>query len=213
MGSPPLAPLLWLAPALLLLLLRECAGQNLVREVRVYNGAGYACCYAPVRPPKTPPSAALREPFCVPISLRYAGRMSPTKGCGPPQVLYCNGTQVMLEGFGGAGANNMTMMTYTVNAYSIGFESSGSIYDPSGGWCTAPGAAGLVCPYPQMPALPAAASYPWGCPNGWLSWIFEPPLPLSCIDAIYMYPRQAAQAGRAAGAGCFPNGACFPGCH
>jgi hypothetical protein len=51
MGDPRrrgcLAPLV---PALLLLLLQQpCAAQDLIREMRVYNGAGYACLYAPVR--------------------------------------------------------------------------------------------------------------------------------------------------------------------
>ena len=53
MGDPPRrrrcpAPLLLLAAAVLLLQQQPCASQDLLREMRVYNGAGYACLYAPV---------------------------------------------------------------------------------------------------------------------------------------------------------------------
>jgi hypothetical protein len=29
----------------------------------------------------------------------------------------------------------------------------------------------------------------WGCPYTWAAMTFEPPVPLSCIDAVYVYPR------------------------
>ncbi len=42
------APVLVLA-AVVLLLLQPCASQDLIREMRVYNGAGYACMAGAVR--------------------------------------------------------------------------------------------------------------------------------------------------------------------
>jgi hypothetical protein len=65
-------------------------------------------------------------------AMQAAGCTRPTKGCSPPQVLYCNGTQVVIEGLG-SNANNISRSTYTVGSFAYGFEDYGSIFNPARG--------------------------------------------------------------------------------
>jgi hypothetical protein len=83
-------------------------------------------------------------------------------------VVYCNGTNIVYEGFGDAGANNITSSTWTASSWLYNYDHGGwSIYNPaeSYGGSRAPAEPScldlpLRCPPPPLSRHAAAARGP-----------------------------------------------------